>query len=251
MKTERQHLVAALKQLDCTLEEIDIFLKLLSSNGLKASEIADRTGIKRVKVYHLLELMLNKGLIYQGLDSKVKKFHTQQLLKIQQLLREKMQSLSKTQNDFLASLEVLNGLQKKSAFKTKVRYYQKEQVPKLLDEVISQHDFNSIFDPNVTFAKNTEVMKKYLQRIQNSPHQIKELISTKNEPLLKLFQDVKNPNYKLKRLDDSIQFTSDLILFENKVFMASYQSDVAIVIEDREIYDSFNSLHAWLWGQLT
>ena len=90
-------------------------------------------------------------------------------------------------------------------------------------------------------------MKEFVDSLHKSKHDIREIICTTNKPLEKIFRGINNVNYKVKALTGNIHYTIDTIIFGNKVYIANYNSDVAIIIEDNEIAKSFENLHDWLW----
>ncbi len=247
MRHTQTYLLKALGYIPCSDEEIQVFMKLFTSNGLKVSEIAERTGIKRTKTYDIVEKLLAKGLIQENLKSKVKTFRTVNLITIKKILKEKLEKFQQSNSDFIEAIPKLSQLQKNDPNRTKVRYYEKSQTPKLLKQIINNHSFKAIYDPETTYKNNRKIMKEFVESLNTSKHDIREIICTKNKPLENMFRKIDNTNYNVKALPGSINYTIDTIIFDNKVYIANYNSDVAIVIEDEQMSKSFENLHDWLW----
>jgi len=250
MNQEREHLRKSLETLDCNAQEIEVFLKLFASNGLKASELSERTGIKRVKTYEIIQSLLDKNLIQELPNNKIKKFKTADLNHIKLLLNEKIKQLKETTKKLESSIPKLNKSVSAFGHHTQVKFYQKADVPRLLDHIIKTYDFKAIYNPLLTFEKNRKVMQEYLNNIEGNPNSIQEIVSCENRQIQQMFLKVKNPKYRAKLLDSNIKFDTDMILYDEKVFFGSYNGQSAIVISDPDIYSSLIQLFNKLWKDL-
>ena len=67
---------------------------------------------------------------------------------------------------------------------------------------------------------------------------------------MKLLTSSQNPNLEAKAGGDLHDFWADIIIFDEKVYIASYQSNVAIIIDDPHIARSMNVLHDFIWQKL-
>lgn len=250
MSTIRQKLCNTLEALDCNKEEIEIFLKIFTSNGLKASEVAERTGIKRNTCYRLLDELIHKGLIFIQLNKKINTYQAVNPHNIHKLLENKTKKIKKITDNFIASLDQFKQIKKRDYKKTQVSFYQKRESAKLLDQIISEHDFKAIFNPSVAFKHCPEILKKYIKNQNTSKQHIREIITGENPQILELLTDSHNPNLAAKASKDLHNFWADIIIFEKKVYIASYQSNVAIIIDDAHIAKSMNALHDFIWQNL-
>ena len=208
MNQEREHLKQSLKTLGCNSFEIEVFFKLFASNGLKASEVSQRTGIKRVKTYDIIQSLLKKNLIHEIPHHKIKQFKTADLNHIRILLNEKIKKLKDTTQKFASSIPKLNKSIAAFGHQTQVKFYQKSDVPRLLDHIIKTYNFKAIYNPLLTFEKNKQIMQEYLENLETNPNTIQEIVSCNNKNIQQMFLKVKNPKYRAKLLDQ----ISNLIL---------------------------------------
>ena len=250
MNKDQQNLINCLQTLGCNEEETLVFLKIFSSPGLKASQIAERSGIKRVKVYDIIQSLADKNLILELSNTKVKTYITHDLNHLELILKEKINEFQKTKTNFTQSIPKLKDSIKALSSTTEVKYYQKADVPRILDQIIKNHSFKAIFNPILAFEKNKKVMQNYLASLEKTTHKVQEIISCDQKDVQQMFLRVKNPNFQAKILDSDINFDTDMILYDNQVFFGSYNSQRAIVISDPEIYNSLLQLHKKLWRDL-
>lgn len=247
MKDYRKPLKDALEALLCSKEEIEIYLTLFISNGLKVSQISERTNLQRTMIYGILENMSVKNLVYQDLTCKPAIFYAVDLNEISNKMNEKFKLFKNVKSIFDESLDKINEIKIGSRHAPKVQVYTKKQVSKVVDEIISKYSFSSFFDPHYFGKNHPELLKEHLIRIKNTKQTIKELISSENQKLKSFILRNKTKNYQVKQFPTNVDFPSDLIIYDNKVFIGNYISEVAIVISDQKIHDSFLNLHNFLW----
>ena len=82
----------------------------------------------------------------------------------------------------------------------------------------------------------------------SSTQKIKELVPRTGIEFYNLAK-ITNPNYNIRMLDEKVSFPADFILYDQKIYLASYKSKVALVIEDDDLYEAFNSVFDSIWKQ--
>jgi len=247
----RKVLLDVLTALECSEEEKEIFLKVLSSNGLKVSEIADRTGIKRTNCYRFVEALVAKRLLNLDLNSKINKYFATSPNDLKALLDKKTRLINELKIDFSNIVPDLDKIYKISESTTKVRYYYNNDVVDIVSDVVLHYDYKAFYNPIVLSKNHLRFFKDFVNNLDKSRRNIREiLVNSSNNIIEKMLRGVKNPNYKFKLLAKEGLFKSDIVLFNSKVLLVNYRSNVVVEIDDAELSASLETIHDFIWNNL-
>jgi len=248
----RKVLNQVLKNLACSEQEIEVFFKVLSSNGLKVSEISERTGIPRVNCYGVVESLIDKRLLYLDLNSKVNKFFAVSPYELQDILDKKKDNLLKLKQDFVSIVPDLDKLYKVDGEKINVRYYFNTEVDKIVSDIVLNKSYFSFYNPYEVSKDHLDFYKAFLDNLKKSKQEIKEiLVNCESQVLLNALSDVNNPNYEFKVLNHSrFPFKSDVLCFDDKVLIVNYKENSAVLIQDINLLNSLRVLHDFVWNSI-
>ena len=143
----RKILSQVLNDLSCNEQEIEIFFKVISSNGLKISEISERSGIPRVNCYKIVDDLVSKRLLYLDLDSKVNKFYAVSPYELQNILDKKKDKLLKLKDDFVSIVPDLDKIYKIDSSKVNVRYYFNTEIDKVVADIVLNKPYLAFYNP--------------------------------------------------------------------------------------------------------
>jgi len=99
-----------LKELGLNDNEINIYLTLLKTGSMTASEIASSTKLHRTHIYDLLESLIKKGIISFVVKENKKYFEAAEPVKLEALLKEKEETLEKDKKALALLVSELKGI---------------------------------------------------------------------------------------------------------------------------------------------
>lgn len=249
MQNDIENLKKLLIAFDCSNQEIVVFMKLFRSIGLSISELSERSGLERNKCYRLVDELLSKELVVQMVNKKIKTYQTKTPSELASMFESRIRGNQKIAASFKQSLKNLNEVVKSDVFTTKISYFQKNETKQLLDDILYNYDYKGIFDPTIIYAYKSDLLKKWYSYQMSSTQKIKELVPRTGIEFYNLAKKITNPNYNIRMLDEKVSFPADFILYDQKIYLASYKSKVALVIEDDDLYEAFNSVFDSIWKQ--
>lgn len=243
-----------LQSLGLTQTEATIYLSGLSQNGTDAQALARLTGIKRPTVYYALETLMQKGLVTKkGVGNRrVFSMTSPENLKmfVDTQISE-MQSKKKSLDGFVETLLKQQGAGVPS---TSVFHYEGiEGVKMVVEEALyckSRHW--DILAPRKNFFSefDAEYAAYYLgarKRRRITSRSLWEKPTGKRAVSREVIVE-RQPRYLPEIM--SGRFQSVMILFDNKVvFISSYKSLSAIVIQSEEMHQFLLAMFDGLWSQ--
>ncbi len=245
----REVLTNALQGLGCSKDAVEVYLKLMTTRSLSISEIADRTGIQRTKCYLVIDELLEKQLVFNTIERKIKTFKACVPSEVLRLLQKQIADTQDLHSNFKKVLPELAPLHIDNMDKPKISYFQSKEAVKMVKQITCNHDFRSIFNPRLAYENNPEILSEYRSAIKGSNQEVRELITPKSTEFYDLVKSLKNPKHQVKFLPKSFEFYNDIILYDNKVFfMGLRPGKVGVLIEDADMYKSFSSIFEALWS---
>jgi len=105
-----------LRQIGLTGGEIKVYLALLGLGSTTSGPLTDESGVSRSKIYHILERLIQKGLVSYTIKQKTKYYQAAEPSKIRDYLDEKEQEFRKQRreiDDLVPKLEMQQKVAKK------------------------------------------------------------------------------------------------------------------------------------------
>ncbi|MBU0975460.1 MAG: helix-turn-helix domain-containing protein [Patescibacteria group bacterium] len=256
-------LTELLKQVGLRKAEIDVY-KQCTDYFPRASEIATNTGLKRTNIYAILNSLIEKDLVVEVKQGKVKRFHAVSLSRLYDYVERQKMDLEKNSQSLDRALEIIS---KQFAITrhANVEFYNGlEEVKKLILETDSKRGttevkhitrferyavVGNIIDRVNTLTENTfrKLGKNFVKEKTIVPdiQKSKDIIA---------FQSSKHPHYQKWRdfrfVDfDNFQIESQILLLDNNAYLISItESETwALKFTDRSIFNTFDAIFEALW----
>jgi len=244
-----------LKNLNFTDKETVVYLALLELGSAKAGDIAKQADITRTTVYDILASLLKKGLVNKykkGAQTYFAALEPNRLLTyIDREIEETTGRLVKQKGEVKHLLPELVSLQNRSNTKPKVQFFEGEKgVREAYDDTLNAKDVirayanvQTMHDglPNFfpTYYKRRVEAKKPIRAIfTNNPASRKRAATDRNELRTTRF------------LPEGETFTPEVNIYNDKVLIASWKEQMAVVIESKEVADFQRTIFEQLWVTL-
>jgi len=232
-----EEIVGVLKNLGLEEKEIKIYLSLLESGESGVTAISDNTRIERTLCYSIIQKLIDKGLLSYVIKNNVKYFKSAHPEKLLSDLKDREKEL----NNVMGELVSLTNLQKEE---TKVEIYRgKEGLKAVLKDIIREGKDYLAFGEEGRFQEALPIYihQFLLQVVKNKMHE-KVLV---REDLRGKVVKVKNSEFRY--LPKHFLSPVTTAVYGNKVASLIWKGLYAILIENKEIADSFRSQFNALW----
>lgn len=239
------NLVATMEKLGLTDKQAKVYLAALELGGGTVQEMARKSGLKRTHIYNLLDDLGRKGFL-----SQVEKDGRAIVIPEKpELIVERAKNLAKEAENALPDLLGIFNLPPE---KTKVRYYQGyEGIKKIYADAIKEGR------PIYGFSDFSKMLSTDLA--QFAWDWMEDRINA-NLPFYIIAKDDKDARAARKkdkkqlremRLIKNVSFETEILIFGDKVAMASLRHPGAgVIIEDKAIAQTQKSLWQALWDSL-
>ncbi|MFH0714321.1 MAG: helix-turn-helix domain-containing protein [Candidatus Diapherotrites archaeon] len=218
--------------------EAKAYLALLKFGEATAAQAAKETKIPRTLVYPLLEKMIESGLASYVIKNGVKCFLPANPSKLMLELKEKESQLQK-------AMPELSKLSQSMEKETKVEVFAgKEGLKTVLKDIISQKKDYVAFGEEGRFQKTLPIdTQKFLQELEKSG--IHERVLARQDTKKSI---LKSKNSKFKYLPKEYLTPVTTVVYGNKVANFIWTPPChGIIIENKEMADSFRSYFENLW----
>ena len=222
-------------------KEAKVYLALLDLGNEKVHEIAKKAGIKRPTAYVILEQLYAKNYVIKTYHNK-KAFYSAEKPDI--LLR----SLEQKRELLEQALPLLQARMTSSKTKPKIRIYEgKHGIEQVYDEIYtfpSACFFGSVKYLSPEFGEETEKLRKIItsQRIH-----VRDLLTIDPKDLAFGFKYA-SKYYEARVIPKEFDLFIDGAVYGDQIAILSIKKDLfAVVIESKEVADTFRSLFELAW----
>ena len=224
-----------------------VYLALLGTNKLSATEIAKSTGIKRATCYEHLEMLLKKDFVARVPIGKRMLYAAVSPKKI-------LNEFKKKQVHFEQKVDEMESLRDQSIGRPKVTYYEgKREIKKIYDDLFKTvGDVQSIFPAEQFFQNFSE--QDYVDfdtAVQKHALNTRDLFVA--DGAYRKLSELRSKSSSVgpsKRLPKDFVSNVDVLIFSDKVALISLRDLSAIVIDNKDIADLFRNLHSFVWRTL-
>ncbi len=245
-----------LEQLGLSKKEISVYTVLLELDSALVTDIAEKAGINRTSCYDILTSLLKRGLVSKIVKKKKIYFNADDPKKlINYLDREKEQEynkIEKQKNLIKEVLPELSSLFKPRATKPKVELYEGEKGMREAYEDTLTAD--GIYYAYANFETMHEGLPNFFPDYYKRRVKAKILgkgIFPNNKTTL---EQLKNNKEEMRESivlgDKSLTYSPEVIIYNNKVLIASWKEKMAIIITSKEMADLMKITFNLLWGSL-
>ncbi|MFA5131512.1 MAG: helix-turn-helix domain-containing protein [Patescibacteria group bacterium] len=235
--------------------QAEVFSCLLQNGPQKASDIAKLTKRPRGVAYKGLEELISLGLANKKeAKAGIAVFAAEHPSNLEKVIEQKEKDLAKTKSAFASSLPDLISTFNLVSNKPGVRFYEGEEgIKKSLEDTLNCQDIIYTFADIEAVEKNVkEINDAYAKKREKA--QIKKRVIVADTPFNRSY--LKNYNGTITEFrflpKDFYSFNSGVQIYENKVSyqVISAENKMAIIIEDKNIYQMNKLLFEFIWEKL-
>lgn len=234
-----------IKNLGLFDKEAAIYLAALNLGTASITDLSKKAELKRPTAYLVIDELLKKHLLIKVPQGK-KFFYKAENPQI--LIRE----LNNKKAALLQALPNLKMLYNRNSQQPKIRFYEgKDKIQMISEETFSAKEIWALFSPNKFLKHFNHKDNKHLFRILiRHGGIIYDLLE--DTPQAREFSRAK---YRcgvseVKFLPKKMRFATDLLLWDNKVALVSFDNLTAVVIEDQSIAQMQRLMLQFIWQQI-
>ena len=245
-----------LESLGFSPKEIYIYTALLELETATASDIAKKTDINRTSCYDVLSALIKRGLISKIVKKKKTYFHVTDPRKlINYLDREKEEAYNKIEKSKKQINEVmpeLMSLFNPKPTKPKVEYYEGEKGMREAyeDTLTADKVYYSYANIETMHEGLPNFFPEYYERRVKAGILGKGIFPKNKTTLARLEHNKKEYRESIVFGDEDITYSPEIIIYNNKILIASWIEKIAIIIESKELADLQKIIYNQLWTSL-
>lgn len=242
-----------LAELGLKSRDIDVYLAVLSLGKSTISSVAKRAKVKRTTVYQHIEKLLEERLIYKDVDRKRSLYCAENPGKILNILEDRKKSIERQKIKFEKIIPELQSLYSSSFNKPNVGFYEgKDGLKSIYKEILATHkNVYSIFSPKSFFRLfSFEENHELLMRLYENGGILHNLVEKSDKAIERLKKKEYNHFVKNKILPANFEFTTDLLVTDNKLALISFTNLVGVIIEDKSIAELQQKMFKYIWQSI-
>jgi HTH-type transcriptional regulator, sugar sensing transcriptional regulator len=236
-----------LKQIGFSDNETKIYLAVLELGESSASEICRSVKMNRTQTYDVLEALMSKGLLSYIIKNNRKQFQAASPEKLLDYLKEKKKNITEQENQIRTILPQLLSIKKSKQSSTKTGIYSgKEGIKTIYDDILRNAKQYLVLGGT---GKISEILLYYF------PHHETDRIKNKISLKILFNKELKGKEITGHRKYAEIKFLPAMhtipmpaIIYNNRVVMVLWTEPLAIVIDSKEVADTYKEYFKLLWG---
>ncbi len=217
-------------------QEAEVYSALAKHEGMPAAQLAKTTEINRSVVYSILESLKEKGLVSEFLIHGVKQFSITKPEALMSFVKAKEEAAKEV-------LDSLKKLEKDEKESVKVEVYQGVQggLAVLKDILATGKDYVAFGEDKSFQELFGTLAEQYVRQLKENRIRERLLVPRGSTILTSKYSEV-------KYLPKDIALPSISVIYGNKVAFAIFQKPYyAVVIESRDLAQTYQSLFEYLW----
>jgi len=243
-------MIEALRKIGLTEGEIKIYLALLETGSSSVGQVIKKSGISGSKTYEVLDRLAGKGLVSSIIRNNVRYFEAASPERIIDYLEEKREEIDGEKKEIAKIVPDLI-LRQKHARKSEAKIYTGWEGLKTANEDIIQILGKGEEWLSMGLTEQPEAWEIYFTKRQKIRAE-KGIIHRHllNEKYKSLYKKRKNlPHTFFRFLSKDFEMPTSTEIYANKViiFIITRENPMAIMIESKEVADSFRKYFEHLW----
>src|SRR3989338_164266 len=237
----------SLEMLGFSQRESRVYLSLLSLGPTTTSKLIRETGIASSKIYDVLEKLQHKGFVSYVIVENKKEFHSANLEKVYDLIKEKEKILE-------SALPKLKQLYKKTKEEVIAEIYKdKEGIKNIFEEILKEGKDWCAFGAS---GKGATTLPYYLpgfyKRMEEKKIKLKILFIDEETTRQQVEELKQFSNIQSRFLPKEIRNLMVTFVYSDRVAIIQITETVenaplGIVIKSKESADSYRDYFNWLW----
>lgn len=214
-----------------TEKEVSAFLEIVSLGASPVAKWAKYAQINRSSMYVILEKLLKDGLVTTFTSDGVLHVQSIPIVELRALINDKEDYLNETKTQFEKLLPELQKLEKNNGVTPKVKFYEgKKRVEMMYEEVLKENSFCAFFNPQRVKIYMPEYFDKIPVTLQKNNGSAKELLIPCKEAD-EYIEKYLSPKHQIKLLGSKVDFSSDTIITNQKIYLVGYSKDDVVGTE--------------------
>jgi sugar-specific transcriptional regulator TrmB len=236
-----EEIINTFRGLNLTEKEIKVYLTLLRSGTLGATQIAKLSKLNRITTYHILKELIEKGLVSYVIKSGIKSFKASNPKTIIEDLKEK-------ENKFLEILPQLEALKESVLQHATMEVYEGKEGLKTImnDWIITKKE---IFGFGTEELNNImgNYFPNYVQRRVENGIKIKLLLE--NSKYAKEMQLKDKKELRETKIINIDKITTGIYVYGNKVAFLTFEKNepLGYIIEDKSLAKTIRIILELIW----
>jgi len=241
MSNELKELAKELQDIGLSEKESKVYLALLELGQETVQNISKKANVNRATTYVVLESLQKKGIVTTFEQNKKTFFIAEGPSALYNIIREQQEELEKKDDDLDGMMNELMTVYNLHPDKPKINFYEgKEGLKEMQKDFLNSGEndaveFFSLSDVNATFTKEEAKEVGRIRREKNI--KITMLFTDDSSDFdsnIKVYEDDLTNSLELQ--SDEYPFASDIIVYGDKVWMASLKGDLSgTIIQSKEI----------------
>jgi len=223
--------------------EISVYLAALELGESTVLPISQKAGLKRTYCYDILSDLMDKQLVSYFDKNNRRRYTATDPASLQEVLKTRLHHLQEV-------LPELRSIYNRSPIKPKISYFEgKEGLISVYEQTNNTKELLAIASPSHIEEHLADYFADHTARLLKRKIKVRELITTE-ETAPAYLEQYKKPLQEARFLPKEINLTTDMMIFDNKLAMISYEGNLhAVVIESSSIVDTQRALFELLWTQ--
>lgn len=229
-------------------KEAGVYLALLEMGPSTVSEIARKASINRTTGYDIVELLTAKGLVNALGEGKIKKYAAENPQKMIALSEEKFQQSQKEMEAVKNLLPELNSIFNKTE-KPKVKFYEgREGIKQAFeDTLITKESLVGYASADPMYESMPEFFPNYVKKRVTKKISCRMIAPDTPESKKVASQDKTQLRESRLVPTDRFNLAVEVNIYDNKVMIASWKENLAILIESEKIADAQKKIFELAW----
>lgn len=237
-------IIEKLKQIGIEEKPARVYLATLEVGGGLASEIGKIAGVERTHTYHLLEQLIQEGLVYRSERGNRLIFVAQSPRKIEKMIEGRLEQAK----SLIPELLMIEG---SNTTKPNMKLFEGiEGIKQLFEETLELPRGTETLAYS-SYELDTDYIDEYFKNY--IPRRVKKGITQRciidDSPRSRELMKCDKQELRKSRLIDATKFPfkNQINIFGNKIMIASYRDLMGVIIESKNIADTQRAIFELAW----
>jgi len=233
----------ALKEYGLSENEVRVYIALLKTGEATAQKIAKNAKLPRTTTYHILEGLIQKGLIGFIIKENIKYFRATNPRKLVEILEDKKRLIQEVMPELSELTETIKEKPKVTVFEGS------KGIKTILEEVLEEKDILYHYG-DILSLQNTlpYIFPQYMKKRIERKIRIR-IVCKKEEPHKELLRSSRKEYREFVFVPNNYLFKSSVFIYSGKVAILSLQKEpyYGIIIEDEDFYETQRNIFELMW----
>ncbi|MFH1789838.1 MAG: helix-turn-helix domain-containing protein [bacterium] len=230
-----------LEQLNFSKKEISVYISLLELDTATATEIAKKTDINRTSCYDLLAVLIKKGLVSKFKKKNKIYFHAgdpRRLLSyLEREKQDKVKTIEKQQKLVEEIIPELSSVLNPQSTKPKVEFFEGQEGMKEAyeDTLNSKTEIRAYANIETMHQSMPNFFPEYYKKRVKKNIKGRGIFPNNKTSLERSKKNISEMRQTIVLGDKNIDFTPEMLIYNNKVLLVSWLEKIAVSVESEEL----------------